>query len=117
MIKKISSNEVRLERHLRIRNHINGTQLRPRLVVFRSNSAIYAQIIDDVRQHTLVSASTKEAALKGSNIENAKKVGLLIGKKAIDAGITKVVFDRGGYIYTGKVKALADGAREAGLDF
>jgi large subunit ribosomal protein L18 len=117
MIKKTSSNEIRRDRHLRIRNHISGTQSRPRLVVFRSNTGIYAQVIDDVKQHTLVCASTKEAGLKGSNIENAKKVGLLLGKKALEAGITKVVFDRGGYIYTGKVKALADGAREAGLDF
>jgi large subunit ribosomal protein L18 len=117
MIKKTSSNEVRKKRHERIRNHVVGTSLRPRLVVFRSNTAIYAQIIDDTKGHTLVSADSKEAKVSGSNIENSKKVGLLLGQKALKLDIKKVVFDRGGYIYTGKVKALADGAREAGLDF
>ncbi len=117
MIKKVDRNKARLKRHFRIRSKISGTPEVPRLNVFRSNKAIYVQIIDDVNQKTLVSASSKELNLKSNNIEAATKVGELIGKKAKDAKITEVVFDRGGYVYHGKVKALAEAAREAGLKF
>jgi large subunit ribosomal protein L18 len=101
----------------RIRKNINGTVLRPRLTVFRSNKAIYAQLIDDLSGKTLTSFSTIELGLKSLNIENSKKVGEGLGKKALDSGITACVFDRNGYLYHGNVKALADGARSAGLNF
>ena len=122
MIKKPSRNIARKKRQLRIRNKISGNLSMPRLSVFRSNKHMYAQIIDDVAGHTLVAASTKEKVLldaleKTSDTGAAKAVGELIGKKALQLGIKKVVFDRSGYIYHGKVKALADAAREAGLEF
>ncbi|MDR2827831.1 MAG: 50S ribosomal protein L18 [Acholeplasmatales bacterium] len=112
MINKISSNESRVKRHLRIRKTIIGTPERPRLNVFRSNTAIYVQIIDDKAQTTLVSAS-----VKGANVKNAEVLGKLIAEKALELNISNVVFDRSGYLYTGKVKALADAARAAGLKF
>ena len=119
MIKKPSSNISRVIRHKRVRNKISGTPECPRLCVFRSLSHIYAQVIDDVSGKTLVSASTLDADLKGygGNKEAAKKVGLSIAKKAADAGIKDVVFDRGGYLYHGRVAELATGAREGGLNF
>ena len=120
MIKKVSRNEMRIERHKRIRKSINGNEERPRLNVFRSNANITAQIIDDEKGVTLVSASTLEKDLKitnGGNIEAAKKIGAEIAKRAKEAKITKVVFDRGGYLYHGRVKALAEAARENGLEF
>ena len=119
MIKKKSRAESREIRHTRVRNKIVGTTERPRLAVFRSNKGIYAQVIDDTSANTLVAASTldKEVKTKASNVEAAKEVGELIAKRAIKAGIKAVVFDRGGYIYHGKVKALAEAAREAGLEF
>ncbi len=116
MIKKISSNESRQKRHLRIRKSVIGTPERPRLNVFRSNTAIYVQIIDDQKQATLTSANSKELKLS-ANIESASAVGKLIAEKALKLGITKVVFDRGGYLYHGRVKALAEAARAAGLEF
>lgn len=117
MIKKTSKNETRQKRHLRIRKIVTGTQERPRLSVYRSNNAIYAQIIDDVKQTTLVSARSQETGLKHSNIESAKAAGKLIAEKALAKGITAVVFDRSGYLYHGRIKAFADAAREAGLQF
>lgn len=111
---------MRLERHKRIRENLHGTADRPRLNVFRSNANITAQVIDDDKGITLVSASTLEKELKitnGGNVEAAKKIGELIAKRAKDAKITKVVFDRGGYLYHGRVKALAEAARENGLEF
>ena len=120
MIKKVSRNEMRLERHNRIRKDLAGTTERPRLNVFRANANITAQIIDDETRTTLVSASSLDKELKlsnGSNIEAAKVVGKAIAEKAKKAKITKVVFDRGGYLYHGRVKALADAARENGLEF
>ncbi len=122
MINQIDRKAVRQKKHLRIRKNIVGTPSHPRLAVFRSLHHMYAQIIDDTKGVTLVSASTLEAPLKGAldntgNVEAAKKVGLEIGKKALEKGITEVVFDRGGNIYHGRVKALAEGAREAGLNF
>ncbi len=120
MIKKESRNSMRVMRHNRIRNKISGTSTIPRLCVFRSNTGIYAQIIDDENKTTLVSASSLEKDLKltnGSNIEAAKVVGKAIAEKAKKAKITQVVFDRGGYLYHGRVKALADAARENGLEF
>lgn len=120
MIKKVSRNEMRQARHSRIREKVNGTKATPRLNVFRSNKNIFAQIIDDEAQETLVSASSIDKELKlenGSNIEAATKVGELIAKRAKKAKITKVTFDRGGYQYHGRVKALADAARENGLEF
>lgn len=122
MIKKIDKNAIRLKRHLRVRNKIEGTTERPRLNVFRSNKNIYAQIIDDEKGVTLVAASSNDKDLRdqianGGNREAAKAVGEAIAKKALAAGIENVVFDRGGYVYTGRVKELADGAREAGLKF
>ena len=122
MIKKINKNELRLREHLRVRKKIAGTNERPRLNVFRSNKNMYAQIIDDAKGVTLVSASTLDKDLrdqieKGGGKAAAKMVGEAIAKKALAAGIEDVVFDRGGYIYTGRVKELADGAREAGLKF
>ena len=120
MINKVSRNEVRKARHERVRAKVSGTSETPRLNVFRSNSNIFAQIIDDEKGITLVSASSIDKELKlenGSNIEAAKKVGELIAKRAKKAKITKVTFDRGGYLYHGRVKALADAARENGLEF
>ena len=117
MIKKISSNIVRQKRHLRIRKIVDGTSERPRLSVYRSNKAIYVQIVDDVKQTTLVSARSQELSLNHSNIEAAKAVGKLIAEKAIAQGVTEVVFDRSGYLYHGRIKALAEAAREAGLKF
>ena len=122
MVSKKSRTEVRLKKHKRMRNRFSGTAERPRLSVFRSNNHMYAQIIDDVAQTTLVAASTvqkdvAEGLEKTNNMEAAAAVGTAIAKRALDKGIDTVVFDRGGYIYQGKVKALADAAREAGLKF
>lgn len=117
MIKKESKNVSRLKRHAHIRKNLSGTSTTPRLNIFRSNTNIYAQIIDDEKGVTLVSASSLDMKLNGSNIENAKKVGTEIAKRALEKGITEVVFDRGGYQYHGKVESLADAAREAGLKF
>lgn len=122
MIKQINKNKQRLRKHVRVRRKISGTAEKPRLNVFRSNKNIYAQIIDDVKGVTLVSASTLEADLKGTldnggNRSAAKAVGEAVAKKALAAGIEDVVFDRGGYLYTGRIKELATGAREAGLKF
>jgi large subunit ribosomal protein L18 len=109
----------RIRRHIRVRRKISGTAECPRLSVYRSLNGIYAQVIDDVAGNTLVAASTldKEVKTKASNIEAAKEVGTLIAKRAVKAGIKNVVFDRGGYIYHGKIQALAEAAREAGLEF
>ena len=120
MIKKVSRNEMRVERHKRIRKDISGTSERPRLNVFRSNANITAQIIDDEKGLTLVSASTREKELNiknGGNVEAAKLIGAEIAKRAKKEKIEKVVFDRGGYLYHGRVKALAEAARENGLEF
>ena len=122
MINKESRAKVRVNKHKKIRNRFSGTAERPRLAVFRSNNHMYAQIIDDTVGNTLVSASTLESGIKAeasktNNVEAAALVGTAIAKKALEKGITTVVFDRGGFIYEGKVKALADAAREAGLNF
>jgi len=122
MIKKPSRHLARQKRHFRIRNKVSGTPVKPRLAVFRSNKHMYAQIIDDVAGHTLAHASTldkpvAEALKFTSNVDAAKAVGKAIGEKAISLGISQVVFDRGGYLYHGKIQALADAAREAGLKF
>ena len=118
MINKVSRNENRLRRHARVRSKVSGTPECPRLNVFRSNAHIHAQIIDDVNGVTLVSASSVTMKLEnGGNIEAAKLVGTEIAKKAAEKNIKNVVFDRGGYVYTGRVQALADAAREAGLEF
>lgn len=122
MYKKIDKNAVRKARHHRQRRNIIGSEARPRLNVYRSTCHIYAQVIDDTKGTTLAAASTMDAALSeelnGKNkTEQAKLVGKLVGERALQKGITKVVFDRGGYLYTGRVAALAAGAREAGLDF
>jgi large subunit ribosomal protein L18 len=119
LIKKEAKNESRLVRHARVRKKISGTPERPRLSVYKSLTGIYAQIIDDVNGKTLVAASTldKEVKTKASNIEAAKEVGALVAKRATKAGIKTIVFDRGGYQYHGKVKALAEAAREGGLEF
>ncbi len=122
MINKESRTKVRENKHKKIRNRFSGTADRPRLAVFRSNNHMYAQIIDDSVGNTLVSVCTlekdiKAEAAKTNNVEAATLVGTAIAKKALDKGITTVVFDRGGFIYEGKVKALADAAREAGLIF
>ena len=119
MVSKKDKNAQRLKRHIRVRAKISGTTERPRLAVYRSNANIYAQIIDDIKGVTLCSASSVEKDFEGigSNKEAAKKVGAKIAEKALAAGITEVVFDRGGYIYHGRVSELADGAREAGLKF
>ena len=120
MIKKVDRNKAREGRHARVRNKVNGTNVVPRLNVFRSNSNIFAQIIDDEASKTLVSASSIDKELKlenGGNVEAATKVGELLAKRAKKAKISKVVFDRGGYQYHGRVKALADAARENGLEF
>ena len=117
MIKKFDSNAQRLKRHKRVRAHISGTAERPRLDVFRSAKHIYAQVIDDDKGVTLASASSmdKDFDANGGNIEGAKKVGEAIAKKCLEKGITEVVYDRGGFVYHGRVQALAEGAREAGL--
>ena len=119
MINKEAKNVARVRRHVRVRAKISGTPECPRLNIYRSNKNIVAQVIDDVAGKTLVSASTldKEVKTKQANIEAAKEVGELIAKRAIKAGIKQVVFDRGGYIYHGKVQAFAEAAREAGLEF
>ncbi|MBO8441368.1 MAG: 50S ribosomal protein L18 [Firmicutes bacterium] len=118
MISKPDKNKTRKHRHTRVRGKISGTAQRPRLNVYRSNSNIYAQVIDDVAGVTLVSASTLEKDVKGnSKTEKAAFVGETIAKRAVEKGITEVVFDRGGYLYHGRVQALADAARENGLKF
>ena len=119
MVSKKDSNKARLHRHLRVRGKISGTAERPRLNVFRSNCHIYAQLIDDVQGVTLVAASSveKDFGANGGNKEGAKKVGQLIAERAVAKGITEVVFDRGGYVYHGRVQELAEGAREGGLKF
>jgi len=118
MIKKASKNVGRLHRHVRVRGKISGTAERPRLNVFRSASNIYAQIIDDVKGVTLAAASSVEKDFSGGgNKEAARKVGEMIAKRAAEKGIKDVVFDRGGYLYHGRIKELADGAREGGLTF
>lgn len=120
MISKVSKNVKRQKRHLRIRKNISGTPEKPRLNVFRSNSQIYAQIIDDVNGVTLVSASSLDKELgvqNGGNVQAATSVGTLVAQRALAANIKNVVFDRGGYLYHGRVKALADAARAAGLEF
>ena len=122
MVSKKSRIEVREKKHRRLRNHLAGTADRPRLAVFRSNNHMYAQVIDDTVGNTLVSASTLDKEVKAelektNNVEAAAHLGTVIAKKALDKGINTVVFDRGGFIYQGKIKALADAAREAGLEF
>ncbi len=119
MVNKADRNTARLKRHMRVRSKISGTSECPRLNVFRSSKNIYAQIIDDVKGVTLVAASTldKEFTGNGGNKEAARKVGAMIAKRAAEKGITEVVFDRGGYIFHGRVKELAEGAREGGLNF
>ena len=122
MLKKADKNAKRLQRHNRVRRKVFGTPQRPRLCVFRSSNNIYAQIIDDTNRVTLVAASSLDEAVKGAvnhtgNKEAAKMVGEMVAKKAVEKGITEVVFDRGGYIYHGRIKELAEGAREAGLKF
>ncbi|MGI6349982.1 MAG: 50S ribosomal protein L18 [Eubacteriaceae bacterium] len=122
MIKKLEKNKERRKRHYRVRNKINGTPQRPRLNVFRSNKHIYAQIIDDISRMTLVAASTAEKEIAdqiagATKKEAAKAVGKAVAQKALEKGIETVVFDRSGYVYHGRVKELADGAREAGLNF
>ena len=122
MINKESRSEVRAKKHLKIRNRFSGTAERPRLAVFRSNNHMYAQVIDDSEGKTLVAASTLEKAVKSelektNNVDAAAYVGKVIAERAIAAGVKTVVFDRGGFIYQGKIKALADAAREAGLEF
>ena len=122
MVSKKSRSEVRVNKHRKLRNRFSGTAERPRLAVYRSNNHMYAQIIDDTVGNTLVSASTLQKDVKAelektNNVEAAAYLGTVIAKKAIEKGITSVVFDRGGFIYHGKIKALADAAREAGLNF
>lgn len=120
MITKADKNATRKKRHARVRAKLSGTEARPRLNVFRSNKHIYAQLIDDVNGVTLASASTldKEVSLDStSNVDAAVKVGELVAKRAVEKGVTAIVFDRGGYLYHGRVKALADAARENGLEF
>ena len=122
MVNKQSRSEIRVKKHNRMRNRFAGTAERPRLAVFRSNNHMYAQIIDDTVGNTLVSASTLQKDVKAelektNNVDAAAYLGTVIAKKAMEKGITSVVFDRGGFIYHGKIKALADAAREAGLNF
>ena len=119
MVKNVNKKAMRLHRHVRVRGKISGTPERPRLNVFRSNANIYAQLIDDVNGVTLASANTLEKDFEGTtgNCEAAKKVGLVLAERAKAKGIEEVVFDRGGYVYHGRVAALADGAREGGLKF
>jgi large subunit ribosomal protein L18 len=116
------SQQARIRRHQRVRKRVSGTQARPRLNVFRSDKHIYAQVIDDAAGHTVASASTIDLEVRGAvknknKVEQAKIVGRVVAERALDAGIKSVVFDRGGYMYHGRVKALADAAREAGLEF
>ncbi len=122
MVKKESRKEIHVKKHMRIRNRFSGTVMRPRLSVFRSNNHMYAQIIDDTVGTTLVAASTMDKEIKAelkktNDVEAAAYLGKVIAKKAIEKGITTIVFDRGGFIYRGKIAALADAAREAGLIF
>ena len=122
MINKESRSAIRVKKHMRVRNRLAGTTERPRLAVFRSNNHMYAQIIDDTVGNTLVSASTLQKEVKAelektNNVDAAAYLGTVHGKKAVEAGITEVVFDRGGFIYQGKIQAFADAAREAGLVF
>ena len=117
MLKQINKNENRKARHARVRKKVSGTPEKPRLNLYRSNTNIYAQIIDDTKGVTLVSASTLDKEFASLESKSNKAVGLAIGKKAVEKGITEVVFDRSGYLYHGKVKELAEGAREAGLKF
>ena len=122
MVSKVSRAKKKKKKHRRLRNHLSGTATTPRLAVFRSNNHMYAQIIDDTIGKTLVSASTTQKEVKAelektNNVDAAAYLGTVIGKKAVEAGIKEVVFDRGGFIYQGKIKALADAAREAGLEF
>ena len=122
MVSKESRQKVRIKKHKRIRNRFSGTTERPRLAVFRSNNHMYAQIIDDTVGNTLVAASTLEKDVKAelektNNVDAAAYLGTVIAKRALEKGITTVVFDRGGFIYQGKIAALADAAREAGLEF
>ena len=122
MVKKKSRSEVRAKKHYRLRNHISGTAKRPRLTVFRSNNHMYAQIIDDTVGNTLVSASTLQKEVKAelektNNVDAAAYLGKVIAERALEKGIKVVVFDRGGFIYQGKIAALAEAAREAGLEF
>ena len=122
MVKKRSRAELRAKKHMRIRNRLSGTAQRPRLAVFRSNNHMYAQIIDDTVGNTLVAASTVEKEVKAelektNNVDAATYIGKVIAKRAMDKGITEVVFDRGGFLYHGKIAALAEAAREAGLVF
>lgn len=122
MVSKKSRSEVRVNKHKKLRNRFSGTAERPRLAVFRSNNHMYAQVIDDTVGNTLVSASTLEKDVKAelektNDVSAAAYLGTVIGKRALEKGITTVVFDRGGFIYQGKIKALADAAREAGLEF
>ncbi|SNZ17894.1 LSU ribosomal protein L18P [Terribacillus aidingensis] len=120
MITKAAKNELRKRRHNRVRKSISGTSERPRLNVYRSNKHIYAQLIDDTTGKTIANASTKDASLNlesTSNVEAAQKVGEAVANRAKEAGVTTIVFDRGGYLYHGRVKALAEAAREAGLQF
>lgn len=122
MVSKVSRQEVRVKKHRRMRNRFSGTAERPRLAVFRSNNHMYAQIIDDTVGNTLVAASTMEKDVKAelektNNVDAAAYLGTVIAKRAIEKGIKEVVFDRGGFIYQGKIAALADAAREAGLEF
>ncbi len=114
-----SRSDIRLRIHKRIRSRMSGTQDRPRLAVFRSVNHIYAQVIDDQQGHTLASAASTEKDMrgKGGNVEGAKLIGKAVAERAKEKGITRVVFDRGGYLYHGRIKALADAAREAGLEF
>ena len=122
MLKKIEKSKIRVKKHMKIRNRFTGTPARPRLAVFRSNEHIYAQVIDDTVGITLASASTLEKDVKSeltktNDVAAAAYLGTLVAKRALEKGITTVVFDRGGFIYQGKVKALADAARAAGLEF
>ena len=122
MVSKESRQEIRVKKHMRIRNRFSGTPERPRLAVFRSNNHMYAQIIDDTVGNTLVSASTLEKEIKAelektNNVDAAAYLGTVIAKRALEKGISEVVFDRGGFIYQGKIAALAEAAREAGLQF
>lgn len=119
MITKADKNATRRKRHGRVRAKLSGTEARPRLNVFRSNKHIYAQLIDDVKGVTLASASTldKEVNVEGNNLEAAKAIGALIAQRAVEKGYKSVVFDRGGYLYHGRIQALADAARENGLEF
>ncbi|NLP46528.1 MAG: 50S ribosomal protein L18 [Epulopiscium sp.] len=122
MIKKQSRNSIRIKKHKRMRHYITGTSEKPRLCVFKSDKHMYAQVIDDIQGHTLVAASTLEKDIQSkvkntSNKEAAALVGEILGQRAKEKGIHQVVFDRGGFVYHGKIKALADAAREAGLDF